>query len=104
MNKKQRRNYKKSLKKTEKYTIVVVQIVSYTDKSRFQKNYKYNINGDGKNYRFKISKPCAHCTHILKMFGIKNIYYSNDEGDIIKMDINEYVEYSSGTSRYFTKK
>ena len=38
------------------------------------------------------------------MFGIKNIYYSNDEGDIIKMDINEYVEYSSGTSRYFTKK
>ena len=43
------------------------------------------FNNDGE---FRSSEPCMHCLHCLKAIGVKEIYYSVDEG-IIKKKISE---------------
>lgn len=35
------------------------------------------------------SKPCCNCIYYLRLYGIKNIYYSNENGEIIKEKISE---------------
>lgn len=32
----------------------------------------------------RMAKPCEWCSDSIKHFGIRNVYYSNDEGEIIK--------------------
>jgi hypothetical protein len=36
-----------------------------------------------------MSKPCAHCTDIIKKIGIRSIYYSNAQGDIINVRVRD---------------
>jgi deoxycytidylate deaminase len=51
------------------------------------------------------SKPCCHCLESLKMFGIKKIYYSTDEGKILKFSIDQInCNHFSGRQRQFYKK
>jgi deoxycytidylate deaminase len=37
------------------------------------------------------SKPCIHCFNLIKDFGIKKIYYSNDKGSITCSKVNTFV-------------
>lgn len=41
-----------------------------------------------KNDRIRGSKPCMHCCLFMKRMGIKNIYYSNDDGSITKEKVS----------------
>ena len=34
------------------------------------------------------SKPCNTCIYYMQLYGIKSVYYSNEEGEIIKEKIN----------------
>lgn len=43
------------------------------------------VNNSGKLMN---SKPCDSCIYYLKLYGIKNIYYSDCSGEIIKEKIN----------------
>jgi len=48
------------------------------------------------------SKPCNNCIYYLRLYGVKNVYYSNDNGVIVKEKIN-YIENehcSLGHNRY----
>jgi cytidine deaminase len=57
-----------------------------------------------KNNKLQNSKPCANCIQTMKTlpqkkgYKVKNIYYSNDNGDIIKSNLknleNEELHYS----------
>lgn len=55
------------------------------------------------------SKPCANCINLIKIlpekkgYRIKNIYYSNDNGDIIKTNINNLENEDLHYSRYFRR-
>lgn len=33
-------------------------------------------------YRFMNSRPCKHCSKMLRNIGVKTIYYSDEDGDI----------------------
>ena len=33
--------------------------------------------------KFVNSQPCKYCNRLLENLGVKNIYYSDDDGDII---------------------
>ena len=48
------------------------------------------------------SKPCNSCLYYMKLFGVKSVYYSNENGDIIKEKVNNIeVEHQSvGHRRY----
>jgi len=49
------------------------------------------------------SRPCNHCLETMKLFGIKNVYYSNDDGTIGKervIDL-EPLHNSGGQKRYY---
>ena len=35
------------------------------------------------------SKPCKHCCMFMKQFGIKAVYYSNDEGQMVREKVSE---------------
>jgi len=35
------------------------------------------------------SKPCENCIYYLRLYGIKNVYYSNENGEIVKEKITE---------------
>ena len=35
------------------------------------------------------SKPCSSCLYYLRLYGVRNIYYSDDDGEIIKEKIAE---------------
>ena len=37
-----------------------------------------------KNRKLNNSKPCSGCRSVLNQFNIKNIFYSNSEGNIVK--------------------
>ena len=34
------------------------------------------------------SKPCNTCIYYMQLYGIKSVYYSNEDGEIIKEKIN----------------
>ena len=59
------------------------------------------------------SKPCNTCIYYMQLYGIKSVYYSNEEGEIVKEKIidiiadhlsisqNKYYKYiESGGDRY----
>lgn len=50
------------------------------------------------------SKPCNTCLYYMKLFGVKTVYYSDENGDIIKEKINQIeVEHSSIAHRRYLK-
>ena len=46
------------------------------------------IRVNGKN-EFVNSKPCENCLYYLRLYGIKNVYYSNDKGEIVREKIED---------------
>ena len=86
---------------------VISKILGFTpDESNFiywlsnkKSNYKidYNIKKKSKKiqiivirwngHRFVNSKPCINCINFMKFVGIKEIYYSNNNGDIVSEKI-----------------
>jgi hypothetical protein len=36
-----------------------------------------------------MSKPCANCTHRMKLFNIKTVYYSESDGSITREKVSE---------------
>jgi len=49
------------------------------------------------------SKPCNSCLYYLKLYGVKSVYYSDSNGEIIKEKINtlESEHCSIGHRKYF---
>ena len=37
------------------------------------------------------SKPCNTCIYYMQLYGIKAVYYSNEDGDIIKEKLNDII-------------
>jgi len=48
--------------------------------------------------RLRNSFPCNHCLDNLKLFGFRNIYYSTDNGIIVKHRVDK-LEPSHSSSR-----
>ena len=67
------------------------------------------IRVSGKN-KLQSSKPCAICIKTMKElptklgYNIKNIFYSNDDGIIIKTTINELENEEKHYSRFYRQK
>lgn len=60
------------------------------------------IGGNGKN-NFINSKPCKHCINYMKTLGIRKVYYSDDNGDIIYEKIsNMQSEHISMLRKQYT--
>ena len=62
----------------KKYNIWVIRIPNNFSKENYGDTY----------IALKNSAPCACCTKKLVSLGFKNIYYTNDEGNMIKMNVN----------------
>lgn len=59
------------------------------------------VNNQGS---LKGSKPCSHCLESIKMFGIKKIYYSTDDGEILKYSTDQVnCPYLSSRQRQYYK-
>ena len=62
-----------------------------------------------KNNRLQSSKPCANCINKMKIlpekkgYRIKNIYYSDNNGEIIKSSIKNLENEELHYSRFFRK-
>jgi cytidine deaminase len=62
-----------------------------------------------KNNKLQNSKPCTNCIQVIKQlpekkgYKIKNIYYSNDNGDIIKSNITKLENDEQHFSKYYKK-
>ena len=35
------------------------------------------------------SKPCNTCIYYMQLYGIKSVYYSNEDGEIVKEKLND---------------
>lgn len=47
-----------------------------------------------------MSKPCYHCIEFLKYIGIKRVFYSDDDGNIICEKVNTiYNDHITGIRR-----
>lgn len=63
-----------------------------------------------KNNKLQNSKPCANCIQTMKIlpekkgYRIKNIYYSNDNGEIVKTSLNNLEKEELHYSRYYRHK
>ena len=59
---------------------------------------RINNNGELVN-----SRPCNHCIQNLKMFGVKVVYYSNSQGEIVKESVSdiESEHVTGGQRRYY---
>lgn len=62
-----------------------------------------------KNNKMQNSKPCANCIETMrnlpekKGYRIRNIYYSDDNGDIVKSSIKNLESEDLHYSRYFRR-
>jgi len=62
-----------------------------------------------KNNRLQNSKPCANCIRAMKIlperkgYKIQNIYYSDDNGDIIKSNLRILENEELHISRFFRR-
>ena len=59
------------------YTLVVVKIGKIDTKTYYD------------------SMPCKHCTKFLLGLGFKNVYCSNKHGEIVKINLNNYIPYNA---------
>jgi hypothetical protein len=79
-----KQKYKKLLKKLSQYSIIVLRV---------------GLTGELLN-----SKPCMDCLKVLKMIGIKKVYYSDENGNIIvekikNMESNHVCRFSKYLNR-----
>ena len=49
------------------------------------------ISKDG---QIRNSKCCDNCLHVMKSFGVKTIWYTNEVGKLIKQKIGDVVPYT----------
>jgi hypothetical protein len=62
-----------------------------------------------KNNKIGNSKPCANCIHMMKImpqkkgYKIKNIYYSDDQGNIVKSSLNILEKEEQHYSRFYRR-
>ncbi len=60
---------------------------------------RVNKNGELLN-----SKPCNTCLYYMKLYGVKSVYYSDENGDMIKEKISQIeVEHNSIGHRKYLK-
>lgn len=52
------------------------------------------------NNKYYDSMPCKYCTKFLLNLGFKTIYCSNNQGNIVKINLNDYIPYNICTSEY----
>lgn len=66
-------------------------------KDIMKKNYSLVVVKVGKNDNrtYYDSMPCEYCTKFLIGLGFKNVYCSNKQGNIVKIDLSIYVPYNS---------
>lgn len=63
-----------------------------------------------KNNKLQNSKPCANCIKIMKTlpqkkgYIIKNIYYSNNNGEIVKSNLNNLEKEELHYTRFYRRK
>ena len=51
--------------------------------------------------RLAMSKPCYDCIQLFKLYNIRNVYYSNEEGVIVKDSVESMTNSkSSGRCQY----
>jgi cytidine deaminase len=66
------------------------------------------IRISGKN-KLQSSKPCAHCIETMKSlppnlgYNIKNVFYSNENGDIVKSSLKELDNEEKHYSRFYKR-
>ena len=64
------------------------------------------IRISGKN-KLQSSKPCVNCIECMKQmpvrlgYSIKNVYYSNDNGEIVKSNINKLENDEKHYTRFY---
>ena len=65
-----------------------------------KRNYSLVIVKVAKNDNrlFHDSMPCKHCTKFLLGLGFKNVYCSNNQGKIIKVNLDYYAPYNLNAS------
>ena len=62
-----------------------------------------------KNNKLQQSKPCANCINIIKKlpakkgYRIKNIYYSNENGEIVKTNVTNLEKEELHFSKFFRR-
>jgi hypothetical protein len=60
--------------------------------------------------KLQLSKPCANCIQMMKIFPeklgykVKHIYYSDNNGDIVKSDLKSLDNEEKHISRFYRKK
>lgn len=57
-------------------------------KERYGKIFVVVVRWSRLRARWTMAKPCENCQKILKDYGIEDVYYSNREGDIIRLRRN----------------
>jgi deoxycytidylate deaminase len=65
-------------------------------KDLLKRNYNLVILKVAKdvNRTFYDSRPCKHCTIFLQGLGFKNVYCSDNNGEIVKINLDEYIPYN----------
>jgi hypothetical protein len=67
------------------------------------------IRISGKN-KLQSSKPCVNCIEIMKSlppklgYNIQNVFYSNDNGDIVKSSLTKLDNEEKHYSRFYRQK
>ena len=63
-------------------------IKSFEDVRKVAKKFDiYVVRLSRKNGGFCESRPCHNCTKVMKRYGFKNVYYSNDDGGFEKFRV-----------------
>jgi cytidine deaminase len=77
------------------------------NRNKHLKNINLLVIRFSKNNKIQNSKPCANCIKTMKTlpekkgYRIKNIYYSNENGDIVKSNIKKLENEELHYSRFF---
>ena len=78
-------------------------------KKKHLRNVNMLVIRISKNNKLQNSKPCANCIETMKIlpekkgYHIRNIYYSNENGDIIKSSLKNLENEELHYSKFFRK-
>lgn len=53
------------------------------------KNFSLLVIRIGKSGKFCMAKPCQKCTQLIKYIELKDVYYSNRDGEIVKIKVKD---------------
>uniref|UniRef100_A0A6C0DZS8 CMP/dCMP-type deaminase domain-containing protein n=1 Tax=viral metagenome TaxID=1070528 RepID=A0A6C0DZS8_9ZZZZ len=79
----------------------------YSSNQKFTKGMDILIIGIGKTCKLRNSRPCNNCIESMREKGVRKVYYSNSDGDIVYEFLDEMpkIHESSGhalqKSKYF---